>query len=214
MTLSRSSRSRTAPPASLARAHPYLVGEPAGRSVLDSVRAARELDDLDLADATAVWGHSQGGGAALWTGILAPTYAPDVELIGVAALAPASDLLGLADGLGDVMGGSIFASYLLQGYATAYPDVNVSDYVLGTARSSFDAAVGRCLAEPAALLSIIGAITVGEQMISTDLASGPLLRRYPGRDHVPLVEIDSPLIPELFDWTRDRLSGRPPSPTC
>jgi hypothetical protein len=37
-----------------------------------------------------VSGH--GGHAALWTGILAPTYAPDVTLDGVAALAPAGNL--------------------------------------------------------------------------------------------------------------------------
>ncbi len=242
--------------------HPYLVGEPAGRSVLDSVRAARALDDIRLADETVVWGHSQGGGAALWTGGLASTYAPDVGVIGVAALAPASDLIGLADNLNVVTAGSIFASYLLQGYASTYDDIDIDDYVRSTARVAFDATVGRCLAEPAALLSVIGSIALGEQMFSNELASGPLLdrlvenvptlpidaplliaqgeadqlvvvdvqaafvesrcsdgqpidfRTYPGLDHVPLVEADSPLIPELFDWTRSRLAGDEPTPTC
>lgn len=242
--------------------HPYLVGEPAGRSVLDAVRAARQLEGLRLAEETIVWGHSQGGGAALWTGGLAPTYAPEIELLGVAALAPASDLVGLADGLDTVIAGSIFASYLLHGYANAYPDVRVEDYVRPTARAVFDAAVGRCLAEPAALLSIIGSVTLGDQIFSSELDSGPLLERleqnvparpieaplliaqgeadslvlpdvqsayvdarcaagqpidfrtFPGLDHVPLVEADSPLIPELFDWTRSRLAGQEPTPTC
>ena len=44
-----------------------------------------------------VWGHSQGGHAALWTGIVAPTYASDVPIAGVAAAAPASDLKPLLD---------------------------------------------------------------------------------------------------------------------
>ena len=39
-------------------------------------------------------------------------------------------------------------------------------------------------------------------------------RTCPGLDHVPLVEADSPLIPELFDWTRDRLAGNEATPTC
>jgi hypothetical protein len=43
-------------------------------------------------------------------GILAPTYAPDANVIGVAALAPASDLPGLVGNLDEVTGGSIFAS--------------------------------------------------------------------------------------------------------
>lgn len=242
--------------------HPYLVGQPAGRSVLDSVRAARQLPDLDLADETVVWGHSQGGGAALWTGVLAPSYAPDTDVIGVAALAPASDLVGLVDNLGVVTAGSIFAAYVLEGFAATYDDVSVDDYVRPAARSSYDAVVERCLAEPAALLSVIGSIALGDEMFSRDLASGPLLARfeqnvptapieaplllaqgasdqlvlpsvqadyvaarcadgqdidyrtYDGLDHVPLVEADSPLIPELVQWTRDRFTGEAPSPNC
>jgi len=38
-------------------------------------RAFRASDD------TVVWGHSQGGHAALWTGILAPTYAPEIAIL-------------------------------------------------------------------------------------------------------------------------------------
>jgi uncharacterized membrane protein HdeD (DUF308 family)/alpha-beta hydrolase superfamily lysophospholipase len=242
--------------------HPYLVGEPEGRSVLDSIRAARQLTGVDLADEAVVWGHSQGGGAALWTGGLAPTYAPDANVIGVAALAPASDLVGLANNLSDVTGGSIFASYLLQGYANDYDDVDVSDYVNPVARTSFDEVVGRCLAEPSVLLSAIGSVTLGDEVFSSDLASGPLLERlnenvptlpieaplllaqgdadslvvpsvqadyvaarcdagqpidyrtYPGLDHVPLVEADSPLLPELFDWTQARFDAAAFEPTC
>jgi pimeloyl-ACP methyl ester carboxylesterase len=71
--------------------HPYLIGQGEARSVLDSVRAARQMPQLSLQPATVVWGHSQGGHAALWAGALAPSYAPDVHVLAVAALAPASD---------------------------------------------------------------------------------------------------------------------------
>jgi alpha-beta hydrolase superfamily lysophospholipase len=40
------------------------------------------------------------------------------------------------------------------------------------------------------------------------------VRTYEGLDHVPLVEADSPLIPELIEWTLDRLAGVPPTPNC
>jgi hypothetical protein len=56
--------------------HPYLIGQGAARSVLDSVRAARQMPRLSLQHATVLWGHSQGGHAGLWAGILTPTYAP------------------------------------------------------------------------------------------------------------------------------------------
>ena len=39
-------------------------------------------------------------------------------------------------------------------------------------------------------------------------------RKYDGLGHVPLVEADSPLIPELVEWTRARLSGEPAVSTC
>jgi len=68
--------------------HPYLIGEGEARAGLDSVRAARKMPELKLSDRTAVWGHSQGGQSALWTGIVGPRYAPDVRIVGVAAIAP------------------------------------------------------------------------------------------------------------------------------
>ena len=46
--------------------HPYLIGDSEAYSVLDSVRAARELPDAKAQKRFAVWGHSQGGHAALF----------------------------------------------------------------------------------------------------------------------------------------------------
>ena len=52
-----------------------------------------------------VWGHSQGGHAALWAGQLAPTYAPELPIVGIAALSPASDPLALSVSVVDHPGG-------------------------------------------------------------------------------------------------------------
>lgn len=73
--------------------HPYLVGGSAGRSVLDAVRAAQAIPEAGASRRFAVWGESQGGHAALWTGQIAKSYAPDLELVGVAAAAPPTDLI-------------------------------------------------------------------------------------------------------------------------
>jgi acetyl esterase/lipase len=75
--------------------HPYLIGESEGGAVLDSVRAARALPRSGASNRFAVWGHSQGGHAALFTGELAASYAPELELLGVAAAAPATYLIDL-----------------------------------------------------------------------------------------------------------------------
>jgi alpha-beta hydrolase superfamily lysophospholipase len=94
--------------------HPYLIGTSAARSVLDSVRAARSLPDAGAGDRFAVWGHSQGGHAALFTGEEAAAYAPELQLVGVAAAAPATYLgeLFRAD-RGSVGGNSLTAMVLL-----------------------------------------------------------------------------------------------------
>ena len=72
--------------------HPYLVGVSEARAVIDSVRAARTFSG---GNRYAVWGHSQGGQAALFTGIISESYAPELKLLGVAAAAPATDLATL-----------------------------------------------------------------------------------------------------------------------
>ena len=77
--------------------HPYLIGVSEGRAVLDSVRAARALPRSGASNRFAVWGHSQGGHAALYTGELAASYAPELKLVGVAAAAPATYLAELFD---------------------------------------------------------------------------------------------------------------------
>jgi len=60
-----------------------------------------------------VWGHSQGGQAALFTGMIAKTYAPELELLGVAAAAPATDLAALMkDDIGTSGGNNIMAMTL------------------------------------------------------------------------------------------------------
>jgi pimeloyl-ACP methyl ester carboxylesterase len=88
--------------------HPYLVGASEARAVVDSVRAARNVKEASAGSRFAVWGHSQGGHAALFTGQLAATLAPELQLVGVAAAAPATELgklleMDLGTKLGNVL---------------------------------------------------------------------------------------------------------------
>ncbi len=73
--------------------HPYLHVESEGRAVLDAIRAARALaaqEGVPSSSRAAVVGLSQGGHAALATGAIQPSYAPDIDLRAVGAAAPAS----------------------------------------------------------------------------------------------------------------------------
>ena len=72
--------------------HAYLVGTVAARATLDAVRAAQQIRSAGAGNRFAVWGESQGGHAALWTGQLAGEDGAGLELVGVAAGAPPTDL--------------------------------------------------------------------------------------------------------------------------
>jgi acetyl esterase/lipase len=74
--------------------HPYLVGKAEGQDIIDSVRAARALPGANASRNFAVWGHSQGGQAALFAGEIAQSYAPELHLAGIAAAAPPTDMNG------------------------------------------------------------------------------------------------------------------------
>ena len=76
---------------------PYLIGAGEAKSSLDAVLAAGEIDGLWLSREIVVWGHSQGGHAALWTEPIVADYAPTLRVKGTAVLSPVTDTTALAD---------------------------------------------------------------------------------------------------------------------
>ncbi|UJP09857.1 DUF308 domain-containing protein [Microbacterium sp. KUDC0406] len=174
--------------------HPYLIGEDSARAELDAVRAARDLDGTRLTKQTVAWGHSQGGGAALWSGVIGADYVPDVPLDGVVALAPASDLTALVAHLPDVDGGSVFASFVMSGYSGIYPDVRFSNYIRPGAEVTVREMSRRCLAAPDMLVSVLSvlALTDDPEIFRKDPATGPLGERLtqnmpPAQSEVPVL---------------------------
>jgi len=73
--------------------HPYIVGESEAHGTLDIVRMAQSFPNANASKRYAIWGHSQGGHAAMFAGHIAKTYAPDIELVADVAGAPPSQLL-------------------------------------------------------------------------------------------------------------------------
>jgi alpha-beta hydrolase superfamily lysophospholipase len=100
--------------------HPYLVGDSEARAVLDAVRAARVLPNAEAGLRFAVWGHSQGGQAALFTGMIAAQYAPELHLVGVAAAAPATELAALLQADLNTPGGKNLTAMTLWAWARIY----------------------------------------------------------------------------------------------
>ena len=79
----------------------YVMGRLQGRSVLDSIRATTAFSDLGLnTDAkVALWGYSGGATAVGWAAALHKTYAPDVNLVGVAQGGTPANLTAAAESL-------------------------------------------------------------------------------------------------------------------
>ncbi|NQX28091.1 alpha/beta fold hydrolase [Microbacteriaceae bacterium VKM Ac-2854] len=99
----------------------YLIGTTEAANVLDIVRAARTMD-VGASSRVVLWGHSQGGHAALFAAQDAASYAPELHVAGVAVAAPATDLGALLnDDIGGLSGVSIGA-YAFTAYADAYAD--------------------------------------------------------------------------------------------
>lgn len=173
--------------------HAYLIGDDAARAVLDAARAARQVSDARLGDRVVVWGHSQGGNSALWTGIRAPTYASDLRLAGVAAMAPASDLRALMEKARASTFGKIVSAYLITAYAHFYPEVRVADYVAWPVRPIAEDIAGRCVGGGKTLFSVAEAALMPHNGI---FARDPLAGAFGTRlaQNTPAAPIAAPVL--------------------
>ncbi len=77
----------------------------------------------------AVFGASQGGQAALFTGQEAASYAPELKLLGVAAAAPATDLKTLFEVNRNGTFGRILSAYTIDTWSRVYPRLRVDQLV-------------------------------------------------------------------------------------
>jgi pimeloyl-ACP methyl ester carboxylesterase len=121
--------------------HPYLVGESAGRALLDSVRAVRQFGGSDR---FAAWGYSQGGHAVLFAGAMAPDYAKDLTLVGVAAAAPATKLGLLFENNLNSLAGRILTAMALRSWSAIYNDP-LAGLVVPESMSTVTAISNRCV---------------------------------------------------------------------
>jgi acetyl esterase/lipase len=127
-----------------AQVHPYLVGESEGRAVLDSVRVAHLVAGAGTGSNFAVWGHSQGGHAALFSAILASHYAPELHLVGVAAAAPATKLGTLLNDDLDTSGGKNVTAMTLWSWSRIY-GAPIDKVVTAEAIPAIDRLAGECI---------------------------------------------------------------------
>jgi hypothetical protein len=102
--------------------HPYLVGESEGRSTIDAVLAAGQLPEADPGSELGIVGYSQGGHGALWANQVAAEWAPDLEVVGTFAGAPASEI-GVILAAADRVKG--FGIMVIAGINASYPEADL-----------------------------------------------------------------------------------------
>ncbi|GAA4134593.1 lipase family protein [Actinomadura keratinilytica] len=106
------------------KVHTYMVGQSAGKAVLDIARTSRQIPGGSLRSdgKVGIAGYSEGGQAALWAAQLAASYAPELQVAGAAAGGVPGDLKVTAERLnGGLFAG--FAADALVGHNAAYPDM-------------------------------------------------------------------------------------------
>ena len=163
--------------------HPFLIGRSEGRSVLDAVRAARELEPR-LSRRFVIAGHSQGGHAALFAAALAPRWVPDLRLRGTVALAPASHL-GLqfeaTRSLAVQNGGlASFVALGLRAADSVAPQLELPQLLTDRARALYPQTLRRCHDTlPAA--DSFGSVPLNE-ILRGDVDLDPLLDLISGQD--------------------------------
>jgi hypothetical protein len=129
--------------------HPYLIGTAEGRSVVDMVRAARDLDP-SIGKKYLIAGHSQGGQSSLFAAGLADKWAPDLKLRGTVAYAPASHITAQAEllpSLTSPSGLSALAALILEGATTANDNIKINQLLTPDAKALFPQTEQVCLAE-------------------------------------------------------------------
>ena len=134
----------------------YLVGQAEARDVVNSVRAARNIPDAQAGTEWIVWGHSQGGHSALWTGHLARELAPELTLKAVAAAAPAAELQDIIDAQWQTAVGWAIGPEVVESWPNYYPNLSPQGFVSASGLRNTERLANECIA-PAALEGFVRA---------------------------------------------------------
>jgi len=90
----------------------YGVGTLEGQITLDGIRAAESFAPLGLpgsATRVAMWGYSGGALATAWAASLQPSYAPELNVVGVASGGTPADLKSAAEAFDSGLGNAFFS---------------------------------------------------------------------------------------------------------
>jgi hypothetical protein len=124
----------------------WAAGINSGHGVLDGIRAAQRFAGLSSATPTALWGYSGGALASQWANELAATYAPELNIVGVAAGGVPADIEAIARAIdGTALSGVYFGATV--GLSRAYPEIDIDALLNAKGRAAFETLGTQCIGE-------------------------------------------------------------------
>ena len=177
--------------------HPYLSKLSEGHSVLDAVRAVRQLPDAHAGKRWLSVGHSQGGHGALSAHELAATYAPELDLVGTLALAPAAMLDRVYGGIDPVVT-VILTVMSLYGGAGERPTVHPEDFVTPELAAAAGVLQTGCLDE---ITNALVPLALEGKLFTTDPRKAEPTKSMLAENEVGDIKVPAPLF--LVQGTKD-----------
>lgn len=143
----------------------FGVSQSAGRTLIDSIRAARQLPDmiesveLPKDSKIGIFGYSQGGSAGAAALELMPTYAPEIDVTAAALGGAPIDPYAVSK----FVTGGLFNSINLGasiGYDAAYPELDLRSFLNDKGKKLMDDSMDACIESifPLAFKTISGHI--------------------------------------------------------
>jgi pimeloyl-ACP methyl ester carboxylesterase len=124
----------------------WIVAKNTAHGVLDGIRAVENFSKsgLDASTPVGMMGYSGGGFATTWAAELAPSYAPELNIVGAAAGGLPVNPTNVAKKVdGTAFAGAYFGA--LVGLSRGYPEVNVEQYATPAGLVAFKDLGTRCL---------------------------------------------------------------------
>lgn len=142
--------------------HPYLDGPSEGRATLDIVAAAGSLPGVELSGQVAIWGHSQGGHAALFARQMAAERLDGFDVVGTVAFAPPSNVAAAMTAILTALQPKTFGVLALAGIAATDPAADLRSVLTPQAAAAAEAVVDHaCVVEVGRAMRAFG----GDQVV-------------------------------------------------
>ena len=149
----------------------YLVGGQEARDVVYSVKSIADDPSYGAGRDWVVFGHSQGGHSALWTGHLAAQIAPDLRLLGVGAAAPAAELASITNAQWSTLVGWVIGPEVAVSWPLAYPGLPLEDVITDNALGQYQRLANECVMNAA--IEGLARAQVGQRFFAESPGTNP-----------------------------------------